>query len=386
MLRICLILLVSLSLAACESIKGIFAGSDNSIPPTELEAITPEVSLRTIWEKKVGVGTDRDMVNLKPAFGISNVYTVDREGKVTSLDKSNGQINWQTELDVIVTGGLGLGNEMLFLGNDTGEIIVLNAEDGQLKWKKELSSVILSAPVTVGDIVIVRTGDGRLYGLNAVNGEQVWIYDRGVPVLTLRGNSNSLLGGEQLVFTGFDSGKVTALGVDQGRLLWEISAALPSGRSDLERLVDIDGDMVLLGRVLFAVTYNGRVVAIDAIEGEILWSRDMSSYTGLGVDERHIYVTDADSNVWALDAQSGDSLWKQNKLAYRRVTKPVALDNYVMVADFEGYIHALSRMEGDFAGRIKVDDDGISISPAVDEQVLYVYGNGGKLTALELNY
>jgi len=169
-------------------------------------------------------------------------------------------------------------------------------------------------------------------------------------------------------------------------LLWETSASLASGRSDLERLVDIDGDMLLIGRVLYVVTYQGRVVALDAIEGELLWAKEMSSSTGLGADERHIYVTDSDSNVWALDRQSGDSLWKQNKLTYRQVTKPVALDDYVLVADFEGYVHVMTRFEGEFSGRLKVDKDGISIHPVVDEEVLYIYGNSGKLTALELSY
>lgn len=386
MRRLLLLLLVSLLLGGCESISSLFSGKDNSIPPTELEDITPVVSLRPLWDKKVGVGTDDAMVNLNPAFSVSDIYTVDREGQVTSLNKSSGQINWQMELDIIVTSGLGFGNDMLFLGNDIGELIVLDAENGQLKWKKELSSVILSAPLTVADIVIARTGDGKLYGLNVENGEQLWVYDRGVPVLTLRGNSAPLLGGDQLVFAGFDSGKVTALGVEHGRLLWETSASTASGRSDLERLVDIDGDMLLIGRVLYVVTYQGRAVALDAIAGEVLWAREMSSSTGLGADERHIYVTDSDSNVWALDRQSGESLWKQDKLTYRQVTKPVALDDYVLVADFEGYVHLLTRYEGEFAGRLRVDKDGVSIHPVVDEEVLYIYGNGGKLSALEISY
>lgn len=385
MAAISLISLFSLHLSGCGWTDSFFGGDDNSIPPTELEDINETVQIRSIWSKDVGVGIDEAFVDLRPAVTDTEIFTVDREGQVTSLSLETGSINWQVELDTIITGGVGFGDGILIVGDNRGEIIVLDADNGALKWKKELSSVMLSSPLVQDGILIVRTGDGRIFGLSAENGSQVWVYDRGVPVLTLRGNSSPLIGGRELVFTGFDSGKVAAVGVQHGRLLWEANASVPRGRSDLERLVDIDGSMVLVGRVLYVAAYQGRIVAIDALEGEILWAREMSSYAGISADERHIYVTDSDSNLWAVDRVSGDMLWKQDKLAYRQLTAPVSIGEYVLVGDFEGFVHIISRLDGDLIGREKIDGDGFHIQPQVHNETIYIYGNGGTLAALRIN-
>lgn len=377
-------LLVSLSviLTGC----GFFSGDDNAIPPTELEDITSTAQISTLWNKDVGVGVGEVMVNLTPAIIDNKIFTVDREGQMTALDLTTGSINWQVELDMSITGGVGAGEGILVVGNTRGEIIVLNAHDGSVKWQRQMSSVMLSAPLIVNNILLVRTGDGRIYAMGTDSGEQLWVYDRGVPVLTLRGNSSSTLGGSELVFTGFDSGKITAVVIKDGRLFWEVNAAVASGRSDLERLVDIDGGMILMGRILYAVTYQGRLVAINAMEGKVLWSKVMSSYAGIAADERQIYVTDSDSNVWAVDRMSGNKLWKQHKLAYRKLTAPLSIGNYVLVGDYEGYIHILSQSDGSIVGRAKIDSDGFFVQPQVaGDNIVYIYGNGGQLTALRVN-
>ncbi len=379
------IALVSLYLTGCGWTDSFFGGEDNTIPPTELEDISSSVQIRSLWSKNVGIGLDESFVALQPVISNDSIYTVDREGTVTALNLSSGAINWQVELEMTITGGIGLGEEMLIIGNNRGEIIVLNQQDGSIKWQKQLSSVILSAPLVQENIIIARTGDGRVYGISGENGGQIWVYDRGVPVLTLRGNSSPLIGGKELVFTGFDSGKVAAIGVEHGRLLWESNASVPRGRSDLERLVDIDANMILVGRVLYAVSYQGNIVAIDALEGEILWSKKMSSYAGMSVDERNIYVTDSDSNVWAVDRVSGDMLWKQDKLSHRSLTAPIVVGDYVLVGDFEGYVHILAQDGGELVGREKIDGDGFHVQPQIDGDNIYIYGRGGTLTALQVN-
>lgn len=381
LVSVAVVLFFSLFLTAC----GLFSGEDNSIPPTELEDINATAKVATQWSKNIGVGVEEVMLNLKPAIVDYDIYSVDREGQVTDLDLETGNIKWQVELDTEISGGVGAGQGIVVVGNSSGEIIVLDMENGSELWRKQLSSVMLSAPLIQDQFLVVRTGDGRLYGLDTENGAQLWIYDRGVPVLTLRGNSSPIVGGRELVFTGFDSGKVTAVGIKHGRLLWESNAAVARGRSDLERLVDIDANMILIGRALYAVTYQGQIVAIDALEGDILWSKEMSSYAGIAADDRHIYVTDSDSNIWAVDRVTGDFLWKQDKLAYRKVTAPITLGEYVVVGDFEGYIHILSREDGELIGREKIDSDGFHVQPLEDAGTLYFYGNGGDLTALRIN-
>lgn len=379
-LRVFSLMIFSLLLSGC----GFFSGDDNSIPPTELEDINETVRISTVWNKNVGVGVDEVMVNLTPLIIDSEIFTVDREGEVTALDLATGSIKWQVELDMLITGGIGGGAGLLIVGNTRGEIIVLNAHDGSIKWQRQMSSVMLSAPLIVDDVLLVRTGDGSIYALGAELGELLWVYDRGVPVLTLRGNSSSLLGGRELIFTGFDSGKITAVVIKDGRLFWEISAAIPAGRTDLERLVDIDGGMILMGRILYAVTYQGKLIAINAMEGKLVWSKEMSSYAGIAADERQVYVTDSDSNVWAVDRFTGSKLWKQDKLAYRKLTAPVSVGDYILVGDYDGYIHVLSQLDGSLVGRNRVDSDGFFVQPQISADVVYIYGNGGQLSALRI--
>jgi len=375
-------LLLCLSLTAC----GFFSGEDNTIPPTELENIESSTQISTIWSQNVGVGVDEVMVDLLPAIADNEIYTVDREGQVTAINLASGTVKWQVELDMMITGGIGAGEGLLVVGNNQGEIVTLEASTGVVKWQKQMSSVMLSAPLIQNGLIISRTGDGRIYALDSDAGQQIWVYDRGVPVLTLRGNSSPIPGGHELVFTGFDSGKVTAVVIEDGRLYWEVNAAVPSGRSDLERLVDIDGGMILIGRVLYAVTYQGRIVAINALDGKLLWSKEMSSYAGIAADERHIYVTDSDSNLWAVDRINGNMLWKQDKLSYRKLTAPLSVGEYVLVGDFEGYIHILSQLDGSLVGRSKVDGDGFYVQPVMDadSDTVFIYGNGGQLTALRV--
>ncbi len=379
-LRLFLLLFFSLFLSGC----GFFRGDDNSIPPTELEDFTESAQITTLWNKNVGVGVDEVMVNLTPLITDNEIFTVDREGEVTALDLTTGSIKWQVELNMLITGGIGGGEGLLIVGNTIGEIIVLNAHDGSIKWQKQMSSVMLSSPLIIDDTLLVRTGDGSIFALSTDSGEQLWVYDRGVPVLTLRGNSSSLLGGRELILTGFDSGKITAIVVKDGRLFWEISAAIPAGRTDLERLVDIDGGMILMGRILYAVTYQGKLVAINAMEGKLVWSKEMSSYAGIAADERQVYVTDSDSNVWAVDRFSGSKLWKQDKLAYRKLTAPVSVGDYLLVGDYEGYVHVLSQLDGSIVGRDRVDSDGFFVQPKISADVIYIYGNGGQLSALRV--
>ena len=262
-------------------------------------------------------------------------------------------------------------------------MLALNAGDGALVWKAEVSSEVLSVPQIDLDKVIVQTADGNVTALDAEDGSQLWIYDRSVPVLTLRGTSTPAvqLG---LVVAGFANGKLVALSADQGFVVWESSVAIPQGRSELERIVDIDGDPVIVGTAVYVTTYQGRVAVIDLENGNAGWQRDMSSHVGLGVDFSQVYVTDDNSHVWALSRSSGASEWKLDQLQNRQLTVPEPFSDYVAVGDVEGYLHLLSRYDGHIAARVRVDRKGIKARPLALNDVLYVYGNGGKLAAYRL--
>jgi len=379
-----LVLLIIL-VQGCTTIDDFFTGTDNAIPPTPLEKINAVVNVVEEWNKETGAGTDEAFVKFYPAIIGGKIIVVGRQGQLTAYDRYSGAVIWEKKLEMVVTGGVGTSPGLIFIGNEEAEVVAIDPENGAIKWKKALSSISLSKPVGSDQVVVVRTLDGKLYGLLTENGEQLWVYDRGVPVLTYRGNSSSIIGGDELVFTGFDSGKVAALGVQNGRLLWEAAAAVPRGRSDIERMVDIDGDPLLVGRTLFVVTINGRLVALDAITGKLFWTRDISSFAGMGADSRNIYVTDHESNIWAFGQQSGEILWKQDKLAYRQLTAPSTTNDYVLVSDYEGYLHVLSPVDGVLTGRKQFDKKGFLVAPVVIDDEVFLYGNSGELSAVKLS-
>jgi outer membrane protein assembly factor BamB len=383
-LTIILIGLSILLLQSC-SFDDFINGEDNALPPTELSDINNTIGITEQWSSDAGAGNDEAFVRLYPAISDTAIYTIDRDGDIVAFDRDTGSKQWEKDLDMTITSGLGHDDETLYVANDNAEILALDINSGEEKWKKSLSSIALSQPLTSGDILIVRTLDGKLYGLSREDGVQNWIYDRGVPVLTYRGNSSLVLGGDKLVFTGFDSGKVTAVGIEQGQLLWETTAAVARGRSDIERIVDIDGDPILAGRSLFVVTINGRIVSIDAITGKLNWARDMSSFVGIGADERNIYITDSDNNIWAFGQENGNILWKQDKLKYRFLTAPTVQDDNVMVLDFEGYLHILSTIDGEIIGRKQFDSDGYLLPVIQNDEELFLYGNSGSIRSIKLS-
>jgi outer membrane protein assembly factor BamB len=239
----------------------------------------------------------------------------------------------------------------------------------------------LAAPRAAGGTVVARTVDGRVYGLDVLDGHRLWSYQSTVPVLTLRGNSAPLL--EQgLAVVGLESGKAVALSASDGKVRWEQAIGVSRGRSELERMVDIDANPVSYQGVLYLASFQGRVAALDPDTGNPLWGRDISSYAGLAVDDGHVYVTDDHSEVWALDRLTGASVWKQDGLRGRALTAPAVQGASVLVGDFEGYVHWLSREDGQLQARWRLDSDGIQVGPLVVDDTAYVYGRSGRLASL----
>ena len=271
----------------------------------------------------------------------------------------------------------------MLLGTSEGEAIALAQDGGDERWRIRLSSEILSPPAASSGVVVVRTVDGNLFGVNSTTGQRMWTYDRTVPVLTLRGTAAPVIEGE-IVLCGFDNGRLAAISLLDGRRLWEARITLPSGRTEIERMVDIDAEPIAVGDAVYAVTYQGRVAALDLRTGRTRWRRDMSSYAGIGADDGSLYVTDDMSHVWALDRYSSASLWRQSKLQARMVTAPVPHRQYVVVGDGLGYVHVMHHEDGQFVGRTRIDSEGIAVPPIIEEDTIYVLGKSGDLAALQL--
>lgn len=357
---------------------GGWMGEEESLPP--LPQLEPAISIETLWSERVGQGAEEFYLKLTPVVDESSVFVADRRGDVARINIENGRTVWNSEIDRLISAGPGLGDGQLYLGTTEGAVVALSAEAGQQRWSARVSSEVLAAPRYSQGVVVVRTGDGKLFGLESASGKRLWVYDRTEPTLTLRGASTPVLS-ETLVLAGFDSGHLVALDLRTGKLIWDARVVLPSGRSDLERMVDIDSEPQLYQGVAYVAAYQGKLAAIDSESGQILWTRDLSSYAGMGLGEQELYVTGSDSAVWALDRYSGDTVWKQEALKGRLSTAPTSLGPYLAIGDQEGYVHWLSRSDGQLLAFVRVDKSRILAPPVAVNGAVIVYSADGRLAA-----
>ena len=362
---------------------GCSSNSKKELPPNELPDIQEEVRLDAQWSRSIGDGQGELYNLLTPAVDGERLYAAAVNGEVVALDRLTGDKFWEVELDLPVSGGVGAGYGLVLVGTLKGEVIALDASNGEEKWRARVTSEVLSAPATNGDVVVVQTQDDRLIAFDASTGEQRWIYENSPAVLTLRGTSSPVMT-NRMVIAGLSTGKLLALDASRGIPVWEQRVAIPQGRSELERVVDIDGNLLLSGGNLYVVTYQGKVAAFDAESGRQLWNRDASSYVGLAQGFGNVYVSLANGAVESVDERSTTSLWSNDALLRRQLSAPEVFSSYVAVGDFEGYLHLLSQVDGRFVGRQRIDSDGLRARPLVVGNMLYVYGNSGKLEALTI--
>jgi outer membrane protein assembly factor BamB len=393
-MRLLTLLLLCLGLSGCagydaltESVSGIsdyfLGGEDNSDPPSELVEYAPEIDIDVLWKESTGVGTDGQSLKLVPAAGFGKILAADRDGLVQCRDLNSGDLIWEAETGIHFSGGPGLSATTVVLGSSDAEVAALNLESGAVIWKSTVSSEVLSVPVIANGIVLIRTTDGSVIALDEKNGSQLWRYEHNVPPLSVRGTSAPIIVNDYVI-DGYDNGKLMALQLVDGKYVWEASIAIPKGRSEVDRLVDLDGDPIETGGVIFIAGYRGGVGAIAALDGDILWrNEDISSYSGMSHDYRNLYLSDSESHVLQLDQRTGRPLWKQKDLHQRKLTAPVYYENYVVVGDFQGYVHWLSGSDGRQLARIQVSDSAIEAKPVVLDNTLYIYAKDGTLAALK---
>ena len=377
---------INLTLAAGLAVlmlAGCGSSSKKELPPMELEKFTAEVELERSWKRNIGVGQGELYNNLQPALDGLTLYAADANGRVVSMDRDTGKVNWQVKLKEPLSGAVGAGGGRVMLGTLNGAVITLDESDGSELWRAQVSSEVLAPPQTNGDIIVVQTQDDKLVALDIGTGEQRWMYESSLPVLTVRGHSTPVVSLYR-VYAGLASGRVVALDASNGIPLWEQRVAQPEGRSELERMVDIDGHLLLDDQTLYAATYQGNLVALDAESGNIRWQRPASSHGGPGAGFGSVYLSRADGAVEAYDQNRATPLWTNEQLLRRQLTAPVAFDSYVAVADYEGYLHLLAQTDGRLVGRVRVDSKGVRVPPIARSGTLYVYGNSGDLAAYQL--
>ncbi|HDZ56571.1 MAG TPA: outer membrane protein assembly factor BamB [Pseudomonas xinjiangensis] len=364
-------------------IAGCGSSSEKELPPAELEDFTAEVEFERSWKRNIGVGQGKLYNTLVPTLDGLTLYAADAKGRVVAMDRDDGSVIWESRLKERTSGAVGAGGGRVMVGTLDGEVIVLDENDGEELWRAKVSSEVLAPPQTNGDVVVIQTQDDNLVALDIGTGERRWIYEASLPVLTVRGHSTPIVNLRQ-VFAGLASGRVISLAADSGSLIWEERVAQPQGRSELERMVDIDGQMLLVDQSLYVAAFQGNLVALDAGSGSTRWQVPASSHGGPAAGFGSIYLSHADGTVEAFDQNRPASLWRNESLQRRRLTAPVAFSSYVAVADFEGYVHLLAQTDGRLVGRIKVDGKGIRVPPIALGDTLYVFGNSGDLVALKL--
>jgi len=368
-----------LLLSGCSWIKS-WGDDDDPDAPAKLVEFEPTLKVGKTWSTDVGKGLDKAGRQIRPAYSSDSLYAADYKGMLSAIDAENGRKRWEIKTELAFTGGPGVSGNLLMMGTENGEVFAFDASTGTQLWSATVTSEVLSAPAESDGIVVVRCIDGRVFGLDADTGQRLWVYDHSVPLLTLRGNSPLLLRAG-VVFVGYDGGQVVALKLDDGIKMWEQSLVTAEGRTELERLSDIDGQLVFIASDLLVSSYKNRLASLAADSGRLLWFKDVSSATGVSVDRINLTLSDKDGNLWLLDRRNGAESWKQDQLLHRGLTRPVFYGSFIVVGDAEGYLHWINIKDGQFAAREKVGGDGFSGPPLVVGNKLYVMTKKGTLIA-----
>ncbi|MBD21584.1 MAG: outer membrane protein assembly factor BamB [Rhodospirillaceae bacterium] len=379
-----LVLSVMNSCGISEWVRNPFGDDEDPRAPAELTDIASEITINRNWRIDVGNGQGDNFKKLTPVVDGGFVFAASDDGELLAVNSTNGDLMWQTEIEAAITGGVGAGDGIVMIGTEEAELVVFNQSDGKEIWRARVSSEILSQPKTNGDIVVAQTVDGKLVALDRDDGLQRWTYETTLPALTLRGTSSPVLTSEGTVIAGFSNGILVSVAAEDGVWNWEERVAVPEGQYDIERVIDVDGELLVDGSRILASSYQGNLMAFDTASGQIVWGMEASSYHGMDQGFGNIYYNDDRSHLFALRNNSSDVVWQNEELQYRDLTAPKTISNYVAVADFEGYLHLISQIDGRIIGRTRIDNDGIRSNLLANNGRLIVYGNSGSLVSLTI--
>lgn len=352
--------------------------------PTPLQKIDSARKVEVLWTRSLGGGEGKLWIRQAPALAEGRVYASNRSGRVFAFDALSGKLLWEVKTKLELTGGPGVGAGRLVLGSIDGDVLALNADNGAELWRTKVTSEVISRPLIAQGMAVVRSNDGRVYGLDLADGQRKWVYDRGLPPLTIRGNANPVAARDAVVL-GFEDGTLITLRIIDGSEIWERQVAVPDGRTELERMADIDGDIQVGLNEVYAQSAKGEVMAIDLNNGQPLWIRDIKGYTGLSLLGDKVIAVDGNGLLLALDRNSGSGVWRQDALLHRWLSSPAATAQQVVVGDFEGYLHWFDGSTGAAVARTHVGGDPIRATPQVSSDgVVYALTTDGKLGAYRL--
>ena len=376
-----MLMLAVLVLGGCSSdAPPEWAGKSGKVEPAKLVEFVQTAKFKIRWNSDVG---DSGANLLQPAISDDAVYGASFNGKLTRLDRITGKRVWRIDSGIAISGGIGSGDGLIVIGGDKGDVLAYD-EEGKLRWKSKVSSEVLSVSKVADGVVLVRSGDGRIAGLNATDGERIWLYERSTPALVARSHAGATIQ-RGVAYAGFAAGRLAAISIKDGSVLWESMVSQPRGNTELERISDIISNPVTDDEQVCAISFQGRVACFDPVQGNPLWNRDIASDKGMMLLRKYLYLSDEKGSVFLLDKITGSTSWKNSQLFMRDVSAPYAMDEFVVVGDFEGYLHGLNREDGSFAARIKLEGGAVKLAPLRMDGGLLVQTHGGNLYSLSIN-
>lgn len=366
-------------LASC----GLFSDKDEELKPKKLVDIQQTLKVKRLWSAKVGGESEFLRVALRPVGDGSRIYAASYDGVVSAFDPQSGKQIWRTKVGMPLSAGPGLGEGRVVVVSKDGHAISLDSGSGVEQWRVELDGESLARPLISSEFVVLQTIDNRMRALSVYDGRELWALEQSTPALTMRGSADPVLVGNTVI-GGFDNGRLVAANLISGDIIWESMLSPPKGRSDLDRLSDIDGSIGVVGQDVYAAGYQGRLAAVASESGQVLWNRGISSYEGVSADWNSVYTASADGEIVALSRRDGTETWRNNDLLRREPTLPTPFHTTVAVGDLEGYVHFFSNLNGTAVARIKLGKSAITSAPVVVANRLYVQSDSGSIAAYEV--
>lgn len=401
-----LALLTCLSLAGCSTISDWFT-DDEELEVRRLKPIESQFTANQLWTHDFGSGVNHYYSRLRPAVGYGLVFAANRQGKVAAFEPESGKVVWQQNfatssndgylsgisnlwsdgISAKIAGGLTVAYESVYLGTENGDVMALNAKSGEVVWRTTIRGEILAAPAVDEGVVLINTGAGVMFALDAQSGEQLWSYESEVPALSLRGiSAPTAVNGGAIVGTATGKLAVNILGT--GQTAWEQIIAAPSGATELDRIVDIDSRPLVIGGVIYVISYDGTLASVELRSGRVIWKREYKSYRRVTTSGNKLFVVDNNSNTFALDRRNGIELWSQRSLKGRVLTAGEPIGDYVVFGDNYGYLHWINQEDGKIVSRMDLggddEDEAIYSSPVASGDMLYTQTREGQVFAIKM--
>jgi outer membrane protein assembly factor BamB len=372
MRRILPILLLAL-VAACSKDK-------DPDRPAKLVAFPEGLKIQKVWSEKVGGSKVPLRLGLALDVEGDTVYAAGEKGEIAAFKLQTGHKAWETRTKLPLGGAVGFGDGKIVVGSTDGDVIALDAQSGQRLWSTNVAAEILAAPAVSPKLVLVRGVNGKLHALSMADGHELWQQQQSVPKLSLRGTASPAIVGDVAV-TGFDNGRVVATSLSDGASVWETQLQIPAGKTDIDRLADVDTRAQIIGNDIYVVGFQGKVAMMALDSGQIWWSHDTSSYRGVALDDDTVYVSTAAGEVVALKRRTGIELWRQKGIAHRGLSGPAVAGDAIVVADYQGYVHWLDRGTGAIIGRVRAGKVRYTNPPVYADGLLLLMNDRGVIDA-----